>query len=450
MHILSTLLAFALTLGILITFHELGHYWVAKWMGVKILRFSLGFGPVLWSRRWGPDQTEWSLSLLPLGGYVKMLDETEAPVSVQEHSRAYNRQPVLHRMAIVAAGPIANLLLAVLLYWGMFVSGVPALRPILAEPLAGTVAALAGLHAQDQIKRIAGDSVRSWDDVNWVLLQHAGTPQPVPMQLTTGKVAYLPLHAVRLDDAQHTIADQLGLQMFEPMIPAVLGTILPDSVAAHVGLRVGDQIVSVGNQVVRSWQEVVPMIRQHPNTLLQLHILRNQHVLQINLMTAMVVQDGQQEGRIGAGPRIDPNLMDGLLTTVRDSPVSGLQHALKKCWQTIVLNLQVMGKMLMGQMSWHALSGPISIADYAGQSARFGLMPFLSFLAVVSIGLGVLNLLPVPLLDGGHLMYYVVELFTGTAVSARVLEAGQRIGLILLLSVMFLAFYNDIARLSGS
>ncbi len=449
MPMLSTVLAFVLTLGILITFHEMGHYLVARAAGVKVLRFSLGFGPVLWSRRFGKDQTEWSISLLPLGGYVKMLDESEVGLVLVDGGRAFNRQSVWVKMAIVSAGPLANLLLAVLLYWFMFFHGVPAVRPILAEPPAGSAAAIAGLHEHDEIGRIAGDSVRSWDDVNWVLLRHADRKSLLTVRLTDGRSTQISNAAIRLGNAQQSLPEQMGLRMYDPAIQPIIGEIVPDSIAARAGLRIGDKILALDGKSVARWQDVVSIVRLHAEKKLVVRVERAGRIFDVLLVPGVSNEAGVQVGHIGAGPQISAQMLDDLITTVRYPWPAALGQALIKCGQTIRLNLVMMGQMLTGHVSWHNLSGPLTIADYAGQSARMGAISFAGFLAVISISLGVLNLLPIPLLDGGYLMYYIVEVVSGSPVSQRVVELTQRAGMMVLLAVMLLAFYNDISRLSG-
>lgn len=449
MTLLLTLLAFALTLGVLVVFHELGHYVVARMVGVKVLRFSFGFGPVLWKQVWGRDQTEWTFSAFPLGGYVKMLDETESSVDAADSPRAFNQQTVWARMAIVVAGPVANLLLAVLLYWGMFLHGIPAIRPILAEPALATPAALAGLHQHEQIASIGGETIQSWNQLSWELLRHAGDVQPLPFVLTDGKAGWLSVSGVRMDDERQSITDQLGMHLIEPSLAPVIGQLLPDSIAARGGLHIGDRIIQLNGQSVTDWQQVVSVVRTHPNQLLHIEVNRAGAVLSLSMTPAAVQDRGQRIGKLGAGPLIDTQLLNDMLTTEQYNLLPALEHALVKTWQTIVLNVGLVKQLIFGQASWHSLSGPITIADFAGQSARMGGIAFAGFLAVISVSLGVLNLLPVPLLDGGHLMYYIAEIVSGSPVSQRTMEIGQRLGMALLMTLMFFAFYNDITRLLG-
>ncbi len=450
MQLLSTLLAFAAALGILVTSHELGHYLAARWVGVKVLRFSIGFGAPLITRHWGRDATEWSIAAIPLGGFVKMLDEREGIVAAEELDRAFNRQTPGARMLIVAAGPMANLLLAVLLYWGLFLHGIPALRPIIAEPAVASAAALAGLHSGDEIKSIAGEPVRSWADVNWALLRHTPSRLPLTVRLVDGETSHLDAAHASIGDGTTALPEQLGLRLFDPPVAAQIGQVLPDSVAQRAGLRAGDKILAVDGKTIATWADFVQVVRAHPAVTLAVQAQRDGRSFNLTLVPATVRVNQQAIGRIGAGPQIDPAVVNGMLTELHYSVPDAFTQAVVRTWQTAALNLAMMGRVITGGVSWHNLSGPLSIADYAGQSARSGWMSFVAFLATISIGLGVLNLLPIPLLDGGHLMYYTVEMLSGAPLSERVMMFGQRFGLAVLLTLMIFAFYNDITRLFGS
>ncbi|WP_124948913.1 RIP metalloprotease RseP [Sulfuriferula thiophila] len=450
MHLLSTLLAFVAALGVLVVVHESGHYLAARWVGVKVLRFSVGFGKPLFTRRWGADATEWSVAAIPLGGYVKMLDEREAPVAAAELSRAFNRQTVWARMLIVVAGPVANLLLAVLLYWGLFLHGVPAIKPVLAEPVPASAAALAGLHQGDEITEIAGQQVQSWMDIDWILLRKLPTQSPLQIKVAGGGMHQLDASGAALGDGKVSVSAQLGLHVYEPALPAIIGQLIPDGVAQRSGLRVGDQIVAVNGEPVKVWSDLVQWVRNNPARLLKTDVKRDSKIVTINLMPELSHEQQQEIGKIGAGPQIDEALFKDMLTEVHYSFGRALQQAFSKTWETSAFSLVMMGRMITGEVSWHNLSGPLTIADYAGQSARSGGLAFVSFLALVSISLGVLNLLPIPLLDGGHLMYYIIEAVKGSPVPDRVMELGQRFGMAALLTLMVFAFYNDVIRLFGS
>ena len=448
MTLLTTLLAFALALGILIIVHEFGHYTAARLVGVKVLRFSVGFGKPLLLRRWGKDRTEWVIAGFPLGGYVKMLDEREGDVPAAEAHRSFNRQRVGARMFILVAGPLANLLLAVLLYWGLFMHGVPGLKPIIGEPPAASAAARAGLDAGDEISAIASVAVDSWADLQWALLRQLPSQQPLVLTLRAGGTRTLDPAGVAVD-GESDVAAQLGIRLFEPSIPAVIGQVLPNSVGARAGLREGDRIVAVNGVKITEWSNLVKWIRDQPGKLIELQIQRDTSpgMRAVKLVPARVDEGGVAMGKVGIGPRLDPAVFDFMLTETRYKPATALVKAFAKTWETSLFSLQMMGRMVTGEVSWRNLSGPITIADYAGQSARSGLAAFVTFLALVSISLGVLNLLPIPLLDGGHLMYHIAELIKGSPVSGRAMEIGQQIGMALLLTLMIFAFYNDITRL---
>lgn len=447
---MTTLLAFVFTLALLIVVHEYGHYAVARLCGVKVLRFSVGFGRVLLRRR-DASGTEWALSAFPLGGYVKMLDEREAAVPPEDLPYAFNRQGVWRRIAIVVAGPAANLLLAVLLYWGLYATGVPALKPLLGEPLPGSPAAAAGIRAGEEVVRINGEHVESWQDLHLQLLQHGLGAERLELETRAeqGHIAFrrLTLGAVDRAAFETDPLRQIGLQRYTPPVAPVIGELQPGGVAQRAGLRTGDRISAVDGREVTRWDEVVEAIRARPGLPVSLEVVRADATLTVALTPERVTQDGQTIGRIGASPRLDPGVLASLQTEVRYDLVTALWRGVQKTWELAVFSLEMLGRMLIGQVSLQNLSGPITIADYAGQTASAGLVPFISFLALISISLGVLNLLPVPILDGGHLLYYFAELATGRPVPERIQAIGQRVGIVLIGLLMFLALYNDLFRL---
>jgi regulator of sigma E protease len=452
MNLLEYIIPFILALGGLIFFHELGHYLVARWCGVKVLRFSVGFGHPLMKWSVGPDRTEWVLAAFPLGGYVKMLDEREGDVATEDLARSFNRQSVWRRFAIVSAGPLANFLLAILLYWGLFSSGTEELKPRLAvTEVSQSVARDAGVREGDTVLSVNGVAVRSWSDLRWQLLRdvldrrestlHVRTDQQVETYRT------LDFRSLRADDVDGDLIDRIGLRPWRPVIPPVVGGVLDGSPADIAGLRTGDRFISVADERVDTWSELVGSIRDRGGIAVEAVVERDGRTLALTLVPEVVEEGGERIGRIGIGAAEVPGLRDEMFTVVRYGPVEGLLRAMDKTWETSVLTLKMIGRMLTGDVSWKNLSGPVTIADYAGQTAKLGLAHYLGFVALISISLGVLNLLPIPVLDGGHLLYYVVEIFKGSPVSERAMQIGQQVGLVLLATLMAFAFYNDIVRL---
>ncbi len=452
MTIVITIVAFLVALGSLIVIHELGHYFVARLCNVKVLRFSVGFGKAIWMKPLGADRTEWVVAAFPLGGYVKMLDEREGAVAREDLPRAFNRQSVWRRYAIVAAGPIANFLLAIVLYWILFVSGIPGIKPVVGDTPPATPAALAGFATGDVIVRIGDEPVATWQDARWFLLQHAVRKSAVTIEVRDrrGEIAgrKLDLSGLTAADLDSDFLRVLGLTRFQVALKPVIGNVIAGGAADRAGLKAGDEIVAISNQRIESWADVVQLVRSRPAVALTFEVRRKEVARAVIPVTPeTVVENGQKIGKIGAAPVVDRASMAGMITEVRYGPLESLVKAFYKTWDTSVFSLQMLGKMIVGEVSLKNLSGPITIADYAGQSAQSGLVSYLMFLALISISLGVLNLLPVPLLDGGHLMYYTVEIFKGSPVSDRAIEIGQHVGIALLFTLMIFAVYNDINRL---
>ncbi|MES2369482.1 MAG: RIP metalloprotease RseP [Pseudomonadota bacterium] len=449
MSVLHTVVWFLVAIAILVVVHEFGHYLAARLAGVKVLRFSLGFGKPLFSRRFGRDQTEWALAALPFGGYVKMLDEREGEVPAAEAHRSFNRASVWRRIGIVAAGPIANFLLAIVFYWALFLHGMPAMKPLIGEPPAGTPAAQAGLVSGDEIRRVNGADTPSFQDLRLELLRAGVAGDPLALELADGRSVRLDAPPMDTENLERDTLRPLGIVRYDPEIDPVIGEVLPGGAAARAGFRSGDRLIAANGEAVATWQDWVNLIRQHPSQSLRIEYEREGKMRELTVVPDTVDENGQRVGKIGAGPKVDPSLMDDLMTEVRYGPVEALGRGAEKTWDMSLFTLEMMGRMVLGQVSWKNLSGPLTIADYAGQSATLGWISFVGFLALVSVSLGVLNLLPVPLLDGGHLMYYVAEVLTGRPVSERTMEIGSRVGMMLLLLLMSFALFNDLQRLIG-
>ena len=451
MSFLHTLVAFIVALGILIVVHEYGHYLVARLCGVKVLRFSVGFGRPLFTRRIGLDKTEWVVAAIPFGGYVKMLDEREGPVEPAELGRAFNRQNVWKRFLIVVAGPAFNFLFAILVYAGLFMYGLPEARPVIAEPPPGTIAAAAGLHAGATVRAIDGEPVATWQDVRWrvlqVALQHGAVRLETQDERGQIAAATLDLRDFSSDDVESDVLERLGLRLYRPPLEPVIGMLVAGGPGDRAGLKEGDRVVRADGQPVATWEAVVAAVRARPGAPLRLAIERGETSLTIEVVPDAVAAGEARIGRIGAGPRVPPEHAERMTIRVQHGPLGSLGKAVAKTVDIAVFSLKMLGKMVVGEVSWRHLSGPVTIADFAGQSAQMGWISYLTFLALISISLGVLNLLPIPLLDGGHLMYYAIELVKGKPVSERVMELGQRVGLALLLVMMAFAFYNDLNRL---
>ena len=439
-----TLISFLVTLGILVVVHELGHFSVARWCDVKILRFSVGFGRTLVKLTRGRDRTEWVIGAIPLGGYVRMLDERDpecGAIAAADLPRAFNRQSLLRRTAIVLAGPAANLLLAITVYSGLNLVGVAELQPILDAPPPASAAARAGVAAGDLVTAVDGVPVRSWTDLRWRVLEHSLDARGLRLSVrqVDGEARELELSG---DELQHEVdADffqRLGI-LPHPGRTVIAG-VVAGGAAAAAGLRPGDRIVAIDGAPVQLAREVAEQVRAAAGRSLRLQLVRGGQTIETAVVPQPVADEGHAViGRIGVDFRELIEVRYGVLDSVR--------LAVGKTWDTATFSLRMLGRMLTGQASWRNLSGPVTIADYAGQSARIGWAAYFGFLALVSISLGVLNLLPVPMLDGGHLLYYAVELLKGSPPSERVVAIGQRIGVAVLTLLTALALFNDVTRL---
>lgn len=449
MQIIQTVLALALTLGILVTLHEYGHFWVARRCGVKVLRFSVGFGKPLfsWHDRHG---TEFAVAAIPLGGYVKMLDEREGPVPEHLRDQAFTSKRPSQRIAIAAAGPVANFLFAILAYWVLSVVGVTTVAPVVGDVAQGSVAERVGLEAGMEIHAVDGHRVTSWRDVNMRLLERAGEYGNVSVEVSRdgsrGAITGA-LEGWRLSDDTPNPLAEFGISPWRPDIPAVLGEVTPDGRAKAAGLESGDRIIAVDGEPVADWFALVESIRKAPEQPLALSVERSGEVLDVSVTPASkTLEGGQTIGFVGAGVAA-VNWPDDLLREVRYGPLAAIPNALNETWADTRLTLVAIKKMVTGLLSPTNLSGPITIARVAEASVSSGFEDFVRFLAYLSVSLGVLNLLPVPVLDGGHIVYYTIEAIRRKPLSEQAQAFGLRIGMALILTLMVFALYNDLMRL---
>ena len=445
--------AFIVALGILISIHEFGHFWVARKVGIKVLRFSIGFGKALVRRTGKTDNTEFVLAAIPLGGYVKMLDEREGPVPAHEQHRAFNRQPLWARSAVVIAGPLANFLLAIVAYWLVMMIGISGVAPLIGAPEPESAAAQSGFQYEDLIVSVNGQQTQTWTDARIALLESsldASEPLQVEVELANGQrvVRELPVTQQQMLKSDGDAVANLGFRTWWPEVDPVVGDLVDGGAADKAGLLVGDRIVSVDGEVLTSWRDLVSRVQPSANVPLALEVERDSQLLEITLTPEAAEVGGQTVGRIGIMETQSQAVADRSQVTVQYPPVAAFGEALKRTWSMSVLTVRMMGKLVVGQASLDNISGPISIAQYAGQSASIGIDHYINFIALISISLAVLNLLPIPMLDGGHLVYFAAEAVIGKPVSDRVQIWGQQLGIVLLGSLMFLAFYNDIWRLS--
>jgi regulator of sigma E protease len=451
MNLLHTVVSFIVALGVLIVVHEYGHYLAARLCNVRVLRFSVGFGRSLATWRLGRDGTEWTIAAIPFGGYVKMLDEREAPVDAKELDRAFNRQSVWRRFVIVSAGPVFNFLFAIAVYAGLYMYGMPEARPVLAQPAAGTLAQGADFAAGDTVRSVDGEPIATWQDLRWRVLQGALQKEALRFEVVSVR-GNISMHVLDLrnfpsEEVESDAMERIGLRLYRPPLDPVFGKVVAGGPAERAGLMAGDRVTHAGGAEVRNWEGLVQTIRANPGKVLQLTVEREGARLRVDVLPDAVTENGSRIGRIGAAPRIPAADSERIVVRVSYEPLESFSKAVAKTWDISVFSLKMLGKMLLGEVSWKHLSGPVTIADYAGQSAQMGWLAYATFLALISISLGVLNLLPIPLLDGGHLMYYLVEIIKGSPVSERAMEFGQRVGLALLLVIMAFAFYNDLNRL---
>jgi len=443
---------FVLAIGILVTVHEYGHYLAARLCDVKVLKFSVGFGKSLWSKVSGKDQTEYTIAAIPLGGYVKMLDEAEDDVDESDRNRAFNNQPLIQRAFIVIAGPLANFLFAIFAYTMVNIIGEEGFRPVVEYVKQNSIAEQAGFEAGDKIVSVDGRLHQQWDDNRLYLFNKALSKKEVTLEVESiaGDIStkYLDLGLIdNWQPSQPLLETTLGLYPFDTQIEAVVGGVLDNSPAAKAGLEIDDKIISIDGTAVANWQQMVEYVSVRPEQVLSFEIrAADGSQRRVEITTELKQANGQQLGRIGISnkPLV---ISDEKIISVSQSPISAFSNGVDSTWQMSLLTVRMLWKMLKLEISPKNISGPITIAEYAGKTAQIGLNSFLLFLAVISISLGIINLLPIPMLDGGHLMMYCLEAVKGGPLSENSMILGQKIGLLILGALMFLAFYNDIARL---
>ncbi len=438
----------------LIIWHEFGHFVVMRYFGIKVLRFSVFFGkPLLrWQRR--PESTELAIGWLPLGGYVKPLDERDGEVPVGEQHLAFNRQPLNRRFLAVLAGPVFNIIFAIVAYWVIFMMGVPGTRPIIGEVRSGSAAAQAGFVKEDEILAVNGNRTLTWDTVLERLFEGTIHGSSISVQVRNPDHAEQQLILKITDSRALTepgkLLEGLGFSQWQPEAAPEVGEVLSDGTAGRAGLRKGDLILSVDNKAITSPQQLIDMLRSAPNQTLQIVVQRGIHSVGLQLPVGVQrTKDGKLIGHIGAQIGYPESLRQRLEVEQRYNPIAALGHAIARTGSLAWLTLDASWNMVIGKVSLRNLSGPIDIAQYAGYTAENGLVPFLAFLAVVSISLGILNLLPIPVLDGGHLLYYLIEAVKGSPLSTQAEMLGQRVGIALLLALMSFAIYNDLTRMFG-
>ncbi|MBC3874327.1 RIP metalloprotease RseP [Undibacterium flavidum] len=451
-HFLQTMLSFVFALGILIIFHELGHFWVARLCGVRVLRFSVGIGKPLWIKKFGNSETEWTLSAIPLGGYVKFYDSREidnATPSAADLAGDFSKKSVWRRIAIVAAGPVFNFVLAIILFSALFMHGTP--DPIAKIRVASdsSIAYQAGLRHGDTIQTINGETVQSWSDMHWKLLQAGMDKQDVRVQVARKNTDRstsedhlefkLPLTRLNQADFEANFLQKMGMEFFRPA--AILKEVVQGGPASKAGLKAGDQIVQIDQQPVLDSQAFRDIVNASPNKPLTMLVHGSGQEFEVLVTPEAVSENGKTIGRVQVAPQSDLQM-----TSLSYSAPESLYRGVIRTWDTSVLTVKMIGKILIGEVSWRNITGPITIADFAGQTARAGWLTYLQFIALISISLGVMNLLPIPVLDGGHLLYYSLEVLIGKPIPEKYVEMAQRGGLTVLLCLMLVAFFNDIVR----
>lgn len=451
MDFLHTVFYFLIAIGILVAFHEFGHFWVARQVGIKVLRFSIGFGKVFWSYQKTPNDTEYAFSIIPLGGYVKMVGEQNGDeLMAEDIPVAFSHKPVWARTAVVAAGPLFNIFLAIFLFWLVLVIGETGIKPIIGQSEQGSISASAGLLEGDEITAVNGKVTPTWIEAMESIVSVALDGEN-SVTLTIKRADTEISKTLTFDEQDRTdvttLYKHLGFKPWSPKLKPVIGKVLPDSAALAAGLKVNDVIISANNVAMNDWQQWVEIVRKHPDQTIQLLIERDGARIPLSITPKAVPVGDKTEGKIGAGPLVPENLIQSVTATYSLPPLEAIPAAFEVTYYYSTATLKMIGRMLIGKASVENLSGPISIAQYAGQSAEMGLTPFLKFLGLVSVSLGVLNLLPIPVLDGGHLVFFALEAVRGKPLPEKMQLFFQQVGITLLLMLMAVAVFLDVQRL---
>ena len=454
--VLTSIVSFIVAIGVLVAVHEYGHFWAARKLGFKVLRFSIGFGRPL-ARKVGaaPDHTEYVIAAVPLGGYVKMLDEREGPLAPEDRERSFQSRPPLARIAVLLAGPGFNFLFALVAFWVLYMNGVPGLKPVVGEVTGGSPAAEAGLRPEQTILRVGDEAVATREAAVLGILDALVSEGGIPLKVADADgrestlTLFVPSEERRALTEPGALLGGLGFGFWYPKLPAVAGQVVEGGPAYQAGLLPGDEVLAAGGVAIGSFSELVDVVRAHPGESLAFDIRRDGRSLSLEVAVEAVEEDGRTVGRIGMSSGGQAAFPDSMRTEARYGPLAALAPAARETWSKTALTVKFLWRMVTGDVSTKNISGPINIAQYAGLSALGGLTYFLGFMALISISLGVLNLLPIPILDGGQVVYQVAEIIKGRPLSDEAQVVGQKVGIAFLVALMGFAFYNDIARLIG-
>jgi regulator of sigma E protease len=447
--VLTSLLAFLVAISLLVAVHEYGHYIVGRWAGMKVLRFSIGFGKPIWTWVRGADRTEYCISAVPLGGYVRFLDGREGPIEPEDEGRAFNQRPVPARIAVLFAGPLFNFLFAIVAYWALFLSGIPTLQPAVGQVEAGSLAEHAGLEFGDKIVAVGDVETLDWESTLVNIFDRMVADGQVPLTLETAdgnerRALIIVGDAARDLTEPDMLFDGLGFEPWQPL--AIIGALVEGGAAEASGLRVGDRITMISGETIRSYNDLVRVVAPRPGDDVTVDFVRDGHERSVDLVLGRQEVDGQTRGLLGVQASSD---IGSYYYLRQYGPLQSVTRSIERTWTTTMFTLRMLGRMVTGDVSIKNISGPINIAQFAGDSAQRGANEFLAFLALISISLGVLNLLPIPVLDGGQIVYQSIELVKGSPLSERSQILGQQVGILALILLMSFAFYNDIARILG-